>query len=728
MSSIPNPETPQSNWIQDDLLPSPNPHDTGPNVQRSDTHWHGPMLTTSSVHSSGTLQEGSNDQSGYSDQSPGSTREVSDVGSVNTSSSNVIWVDNYVPPHNDQGEVYEEQTSNLLGFDYAPLSPLDITQLSWTGANDALPIQTDFSSIAGSNLTDLNILFPAENSFEFPSDSSPWLPPPDGFSSQATVPSHTTIDHHGDPELLGLPYGQHAAADFSSNQYDGWCISSAQCNASSAGLYNTTGMQDNATYESFLQQDSGLVGVAQTQAPGAVSYNFISIQDTPPPKTPARHDREILEQRTRALAPLRPIETGSRGERLNASLSNVQSTTSSKKRQRHLTEQGRKHYKRMRASGACVRCRMLKDKCSQDEPCQRCLEIVDSAMVLWPRCYREKLENIMTFRNGNSRANQSRSEMPDLKWASENRTIRTLELVYPFLFRPQNNEANVLRIECRSFRPREGEDILIDVWPRSDGSKQVIEFPPWGCYDTESLEIGLKRYIEVSDINFDMDLESETTNEITKLTIQEAKRYAKKNPSSCVSHAVQLRKMAYFCRESMVLTGYERLGIDPLDDEGSPTHGQVPVPSVLDFQIDTTAIKVMRETQKKCVKALKSIMFNKQSKKQWYQIYLAVFVLLQTLGTVTMLQYSYNKWNEDMQDNTTKRVDYITRQMVDKWNQSAENLLMHFCFVVRGTTPLQFDWAADLKTIDNDVKTDMDSQAFQYMAKLTNELRRKPLR
>jgi hypothetical protein len=81
---------------------------------------------------------------------------------------------------------------------------------------------------------------------------------------------------------------------------------------------------------------------------------------------------------------------------------------------------------------------------------------------------------------GNSRANQIESALPELRWASEDRTVHTLTLAYPFLLPSQNNRS-VLEVQCRMFKPREGKDILTDVWQKSDGTNQIVVFPPLAC-------------------------------------------------------------------------------------------------------------------------------------------------------------------------------------------------------------------------------------------------------
>jgi hypothetical protein len=104
--------------------------------------------------------------------------------------------------------------------------------------------------------------------------------------------------------------------------------------------------------------------------------------------------------------------------------------------------------------------------------------------------------------------------------------------------------------------------------------------------------------------------------------------------------------MAYFSRESMAIVGNETLEISRVEDKRFPIiYDQIPVPSILDFQIDTLAIKLMHESLKRVIKRLKIVIF---TEKRWYEAYLTIFVLLNTLMAVFKHQLSYQEQNANM--------------------------------------------------------------------------------
>lgn len=98
----------------------------------------------------------------------------------------------------------------------------------------------------------------------------------------------------------------------------------------------------------------------------------------------------------------------------------------------------------------------------------------------------------------------------------------------------------------------------------------------------------------------------------------------------------------------MTIVGNETLGIPRVEDKRFPIYNQIPVPSILDFQIDTLAIKLMFVSLKHIIKRLKSVFFGKRSEQRWYEAYLTSFVILDTLMTVFKLQLSYKEWNANM--------------------------------------------------------------------------------
>lgn len=89
------------------------------------------------------------------------------------------------------------------------------------------------------------------------------------------------------------------------------------------------------------------------------------------------------------------------------------------------------------------------------------------------------------------------------------------------------------------------------------------------------------------------------------------------------------------------MTGPDTLDVPLVDNPGFEIHGQAPVPSVVDFQIDTMAIIYMTSQLNVLTRQLEEKIFGKDSIRAWYEVFLAAFVLLSTLESVHQTQISY---------------------------------------------------------------------------------------
>jgi hypothetical protein len=84
----------------------------------------------------------------------------------------------------------------------------------------------------------------------------------------------------------------------------------------------------------------------------------------------------------------------------------------------------------------------------------------------------------------------------------------------------------------------------------------------------------------------------------------------------------------------MVITGPNVLEMPYSEDARFLINGGLPIPAVLDYQIDYLAIRCMLESMKQLIGLLKKLIFKQSTQKGWYEIYLATFVLLSSLETV----------------------------------------------------------------------------------------------
>ena len=79
-----------------------------------------------------------------------------------------------------------------------------------------------------------------------------------------------------------------------------------------------------------------------------------------------------------------------------------------------------------------------------------------------------------------------------------------------------------------------------------------------------------------------------------------------------------------------ILSGHEALGLGPVADPSSPLHGRIPIPPMLDAQMDSILMGFMKSRQRHGLSKLKALMMS-HSKENWFMIFLTIIVLLSNL-------------------------------------------------------------------------------------------------
>lgn len=177
------------------------------------------------------------------------------------------------------------------------------------------------------------------------------------------------------------------------------------------------------------------------------------------------------------------------------------------------TQEGRNRVNKTRKLGACIRCKLMKapvgitiakgsprtfllqgtniaPQCEEGTPCGTCLRLYHSARAVIAPCYRADLDEIVPFRQGNSRYGMTKSKLLPYRWSSHDTTERVVDLVYPFeLHEP--TAVSKLSINCRRFVVH--QEIVMDPLTTTQGQTVVVENPPfaWVRQYLTDLRIGV---------------------------------------------------------------------------------------------------------------------------------------------------------------------------------------------------------------------------------------------
>ncbi|OXV10045.1 hypothetical protein Egran_02196 [Elaphomyces granulatus] len=386
------------------------------------------------------------------------------------------------------------------------------------------------------------------------------------------------------------------------------------------------------------------------------------------------------------------------------------------------TDKAKAEYREVRAKGSCLRCKVLREKCDGNTPCGKCEKIASHAKIFKDPCYRERLEHVITFRPGNSRMGALSSELPHLAWPPH-RQHRKLQIRYPFT-RLSDRPMPTLTISCREFSPS-SDDILSETW-KVQGQVIVLDLPPYACENPKDVQPVLEAFVTecrpflLEEITARKGMVETPMDHINRSTLLEAIRYSRAYSDSPVAQALKIKFAAQMFSKPLTLYGSETLGVQQrLADKGVTYYDQaVPLPTFLNYQLDTLAMMCIQGYQKNIIKSLQAKIFTANRGKNWYEVFLTIFVLLGNLEHLYQAQRRYiQRHKKTGQDS---RVSFVSENMMGKWAYSAENLITHFRVVLGGSVPFSKIWD---NSNESDFCPNLDDNARKYTRSVTNLLR-----
>lgn len=104
-----------------------------------------------------------------------------------------------------------------------------------------------------------------------------------------------------------------------------------------------------------------------------------------------------------------------------------------------------------------------------------------------------------------------------------------------------------------------------------------------------------------------------------------------------------------------IISGHEALELRPIRDPSSPLYGRIPIPPMLDAQMDSILMGFMKSQQRRGLSKLKAMMMS-HSKENWFMIFLTIIVLLSNL------EFLYEHQNEQIERYETT-VSFLVDQM-----------------------------------------------------------------
>ncbi|KND87486.1 hypothetical protein TOPH_07897 [Tolypocladium ophioglossoides CBS 100239] len=273
-----------------------------------------------------------------------------------------------------------------------------------------------------------------------------------------------------------------------------------------------------------------------------------------------------------------------------------------------------------------------------------------------------------------------------------------------------------LGITCKEFIPRSDATHCI-TW-NAGAEIMTAQLPPYASDNVHALKAEVESFLDKSLPKVLDYILHDIHDGTASATLREAIRYNETYHSAAIDLALRIR-CASFCSQGWgSITGPESLGIAAINFNQHGKSGYAaydrgmdrPLPLSIDHQLDVALLLSIKAYQRMLLKQLSKMIFGKRSKRPWYEIFLTIFVLLSNLEYVHGGSLSF--YHAQMKTQNAAPCYSLTQEMIEEYTYSAENLLYHFCSILRGN--MGFKLARD-QLPEMTKRENLDDSAVEYM-------------
>ncbi|KAL8375994.1 hypothetical protein RB595_007211 [Gaeumannomyces hyphopodioides] len=346
-----------------------------------------------------------------------------------------------------------------------------------------------------------------------------------------------------------------------------------------------------------------------------------------------------------------------------------------------------------RKNGACFTCRLQKGSCGSGgigtggtyggrPACKTCRDRQErnTSPELVVLCYRLDLNDCCVFRKASPLHRVEGRET--MSWDSSDAGITLLQVKMTGLI-----GTKPLEVQCRKFRKVDCDRVEKNIGGSEPGEAWTL--PPVAATHFA----GIRRALDENSlgwcVGFIGALRSPHPSQDPQ-TLAEwlhvARQYADDQPTSLTYRALQLWTGANLAHVERGLAGEQTLDIKQVQDEKSALNGLIPIPPMLDLQIDTVIIRWMCVVQDDLMKDVFKKIRDKD-KQHFLDIFLAIFVLCCTAECVACEQEEFVKeyatsketdvyrYVKEWSNNMVSHLSWSVRHLIYTFKKSAEHIM-----------------------------------------------------
>ncbi|KAK1783101.1 hypothetical protein QBC45DRAFT_154220 [Copromyces sp. CBS 386.78] len=341
-----------------------------------------------------------------------------------------------------------------------------------------------------------------------------------------------------------------------------------------------------------------------------------------------------------------------------------------------------------RKNGVCYWCKEKKRKCDLHEksPYQSCRECATKKTykgVLRMPCFTSTLADMLFFRAGpavNEPLFITRETVFQLaNFSKPDVGVITLKLT-------QKIGNHHLVVYASQFEPLPGDKLsytLIDKGTRQ--KKYEIPMPHFCLTNYEQVHGNILEYINLSKKAYLHTLED--IGGLTWEVVSMAMKYAETRKGSLVDTALDLWVICRMIEDPWELLEDNELGVSRVDLPGTKFHGKIPIPPMMDTQLDQVIIQFVLNHLRGKVIGLFERNISPAKPETWFETFLASFILLMHIERLA----AHSARHAETHTMPTK---YSNTKFLEQAFNTAKIILSRFHYACNGSVPLGLDWKA----------------------------------
>lgn len=243
-----------------------------------------------------------------------------------------------------------------------------------------------------------------------------------------------------------------------------------------------------------------------------------------------------------------------------------------------------------------------------------------------------------------------------------------------------------VEVTVSKFQPLPGDKTSYP-WRDSAGNQRMLELPHYYIADMDSHQRVIDQYNQKSYKVYIQRL-LKGKSPLMIWTLQEAIRFSETHQSSLVKDSLRLWAGSRLTELPWMICGEHTLGQIPVQDLECPRSGTIPIPPIMDTQMDHLVIKnIMTPLSQRILAGLQAKIMEKK-RENWYEIYLTTFVLLSNMER----QFAQVLYIIDWYGMESRFGTRGNSSVSESFIHSCKSLLAFFHYAGGSHKPLALDW------------------------------------